>query len=274
MHEFTGNEYHNSPDLPRDLLDRLGGNGRFFFHLRFASIIIRARRVVVRGAYDRAAWVATSYAIFKLIERSGGRFHITGLDNLRAAPGPVVIVGNHMSALENSVSVCLVAPIKPMTFVVKESLTRYPIFGPMLLARNPIPVTRTQPREDFQRVLDQGTSLLHEGVSVIIYPEGTRRSSFDPQDFNSLGVKLARKGGVPVVPMAVKTIFWGNGAHLRDFGPLDRSQPIHMAFGEAVEVGGNGRSAHQACLDFIGGKLASWGVPAADISSPSTGQAL
>jgi len=261
MHEFTKNEYHTPADMPRDWLDRLGGNGRLFFHLRFANIIIRARLVVAQGRYNRAAWTATSYAIFRLIERSGGRFHITGLDVLRTVPGPVVIVSNHMSALENGVTICLVAPIKPVTFVVKESLTRYPIFGPVILARDPIPVTRTQPREDFQRVLNQGADMLQVGKSVVVYPEGTRRRSFDAQEFNSLGVKLAKKAGVPVVPLAVKTNFWGNGQHLRDFGPIDRSQPVHMAFGEAVEVVGNGRAAHQSCLDFISGKLAAWGVP-------------
>ncbi|MCA9934815.1 MAG: 1-acyl-sn-glycerol-3-phosphate acyltransferase [Ardenticatenaceae bacterium] len=261
MHEFANNEYHTPPDMPRDWLDRLGGNGRLFFHLRFASIIIRARRVVARGRYDLAAWTATSYAIFKLIERSGGRFHISGLDYLRTTPGPVVIVSNHMSSLENGVTICLAAPIKPLSFVIKESLIRYPIFGPVMRARDPIPVTRTNPREDFQTVLNRGAEMLQAGKSVVVYPEGTRRSLFDAQEFNSLGVKLAKKAGVPVIPLAVKTDFWGNGEHMRDFGPIDRSKPIYMAFGEAVEAVGNGRTAHQSCLDFIGGKLASWGVP-------------
>lgn len=266
---FPHDSYHTPSETDRDWLDRLQGSGRFLFHLRFIAIITYGRWLLALGRYDRAAYAASGYATFKLIERSGGKFHITGLDHIRAVDGPVVFVSNHMSALENNVMPGIIDPIKRVTFVIKATLLRYPIFGPLLRSQRTIAVSRHNPREDFQQVMMQGSALLADGTSIIVYPEGTRRQSFDPQRFNSLGVKLAKRAGVPVIPIAVKTDFWQNGRYLRDMGPIDRSRPIQIAFGRAIDSA-NQRNAHQAALDFIGGKLADWGVPT---TAPSTSTA-
>lgn len=258
---FPGDMYETPAERGRDWLDRLGGNGRFFYYLRFAAIIFQARWQVARGVYDQAAWAHTSYRLFRLAERSGGHFHISGLRHVAAGDEPVVIVSNHMSLLENAVTPCLVAPVRPVTFVLKASLLRYPIFGPMVASQRPVPVDREHPRADFERVMSQGAQLLAEGVSLVIYPEGTRRRVFTPEAFNSLGAKLARKAGVRLLPLAVRTDFVENGRYLRDFGPLHRDRPIYLAFGEPIDVAGNGRAAHQAAVDFIAGRLAAWGAP-------------
>lgn len=258
---FPDDTYETPPERGRDWLDRLGGNGRFLYYVRFAGIIARARWQVARGTYDPAAWAATSFALFRLTERSGGRFHISGLQHVGVSQTPVVIVSNHMSLVENAVTPCMVEPVRPVTFVLKASLLRYPIFGPVAASQRPIPVDRQHPREDFERVMEEGARLLADGLSIVVYPEGTRRPRFDPAAFNSLGVKLARKAGVPLLPLAVRTDFLESGHRLRDFGPLHRERPIYFAFGEPLVVTGNGRAAHQAAVSFIGDRLAAWGAP-------------
>jgi len=72
-------------------------------------------------------------------------------------------------------------------------------------------------------------------------------------------VKLAKKAGVPVVPLALKTDFHGLGRKIKDFGPVDRSKTVHFRFGEPLQVTGNGREAHEACLNFITENLKAWG---------------
>ena len=42
-----------------------------------------------------------------------------------------------------------------VTFVVKQSLVNYPVFRHVLGSRNPIAVTRDNPREDFQAVIQR-----------------------------------------------------------------------------------------------------------------------
>ena len=114
----------------------------------------------------------------------------------------------------------IIAPHREVTFVVKESLVRHPLFGHVMRSRDPIVVGRTDPRKDLETVMNKGPELISKGSSIIIFPQSTRSLVFKPEDFNSLGVKLARKTGVKVIPVALKTDFWGQGKLIKELGPL------------------------------------------------------
>jgi len=224
----------------------------------FGRIILRTRREALRGIYDTQHWVDSSHEIFTNIERCGGRFHITGLDHLRNSQGPVIILSNHMSTLETMIFPGIVQPIKDVTFVVKDELVRHWAFGAVMRSRQPIVLSRSNPREDFQIVMTQGDELLKKGISIIIFPQSTRMIRFQPSKFNSLGSKLASRAGVQIIPAAIKTDFWGNGRLTGYLGPLDRTKPIHFAFGEPMFISGNGKEEHQQVIDFIQAHLSRW----------------
>ncbi|MCU0611312.1 MAG: 1-acyl-sn-glycerol-3-phosphate acyltransferase [Candidatus Eisenbacteria bacterium] len=256
---FPEDTYDTPEDTPRYVLDRLLGT-RWNLYLRYFGVVFRAWYTAVRNRYDDTEWATSSFAIFRQVERCGGRLHLSGIDNLRKTQGPVVIIGNHMSAAETQLLPSIIAPVRPVTFVVKRSLVTHPIFGPVMRSRDPIVVTRKDPRGDMEAVLTRGRELLARGVSVIVFPQATRRIAFVPEQFNSLGIKLARAGGVAVIPAAVKTDAWGNGRILRDFGPFDRTKPLHMAFGPPMPITGTGKSEHQAVIEFIRSRLQAWGA--------------
>ncbi len=255
---FTEAAYDTPKDKPRFLMDRVFLNTRWFFVSGYLNEIIKARSLALKGTYNNQAWAESSHNIFNLIEGCGGRFHLRGLDNLVACEGPVVFISNHMSTLETFVFPCIIAPKMDVTFAVKESLTKHPLFGPVMRSRDPIAVGRNNPREDFQTVMNKGKELLAKGTSVIIFPQSTRDVKFIPEEFNSLGIKLAKAAGVQVVPVAIKTDFWQNGKYLKDLGPIDRSKNIHMIFGEPFSIKGNGKDDHQKVVDFISDNLKQW----------------
>ena len=257
---FTGSSYDTPEDHPRLLWDRLFLNTRWFFVGGYTREIFRSRAIALKGMYDRKAWAESSYRIFKLIEDCGGRFHLRGLDNLRFFQGPVVFISNHMSTLETFVFPCIIAPLMEVTFVVKDSLVKHPLFGPVMRSREPIVVKRENPREDFQTVMTQGKEFLARGTSVVIFPQSTRSVEFIPEEFNSLGIKLARAAGVQVVPVAVKTDFWENGKYLKDVGSINRNRPIQMVFGKPFIIQGSGKDAHKRVIDFIIHNLEQWGA--------------
>jgi len=134
-------------------------------------------------------------------------------------------------------------------------------------SRDPIAVTRTDPRKDLDTVMSEGVRHLAAGRSVIIFPQGTRTPEFRRSGFNSLGVKLASRAGVPVLPVALKTDYWGNSMLMRGFGPVRRKLPILLEFGDAIAVNGRGKAEHEACLDFIESRLRSWSAPVIDESA-------
>jgi 1-acyl-sn-glycerol-3-phosphate acyltransferase len=255
---FKSDTYHTDKNKKRALWDRLALNTRFYFACKYLSIVLRTRGQALKGLYDTNAWAASSFDIFKLIESCGGKFHITGLDHLRECQGPVVIVSNHMSTLETMIFPCIIAPERDVTFVVKDSLVRHPLFGAVMRSRNPIVLNRENSREDLMLVLTKGQELLANGTSVIIFPQSTRMVEFIPEKFNSLGVKLASNAKVQIVPVAIKTDFWGMGKYLKDLGPIQRKKPIYMAFGEPITIVGKGKDENAKIIEFITSHLQEW----------------
>lgn len=255
---FTGSSYDTPTNQPRYLIDKLFLNTRWFFVGGYLNEIVKGRSLALKGQYDKIAWAQSSYNIFKLVEGCGGRFHLRGLDNLRAAKKPVVFISNHMSTLETFVFPCIIAPLMDVTFVVKDSLVKHSLFGPVMRSREPVVVGRNNPREDFQTVMNKGKELLAKGTSIIIFPQSTRTANFNPEEFNTLGIKLAKAAGVEVIPVAIKTDFWQNGTVIKDMGPVARNKPIHMVFDEPFSIKGNGKEEHKNVIDFIQTNLANW----------------
>lgn len=255
---FSGDSYTTPTDQRTDWQDYALLRSRWWLYARFVRTVFKSRKLIEENRYGNENWAQTSYDVMQAIEAVGGRFEITGIDNLRKAQGPLVIVANHMSALETFVLPCIITLIKPTTFVVKEKLMRGVFFGKIMKSRDPIVVGRENAREDMEIVLREGEKRLRAGLSVILFPEGTRQKGFIPENFNSLGTKLAKRAGVNVLPVALKTDFWSNGRFLKGFGPLVRKRRIHMAFGEVMSVQKKEKETHQKIIDFIGSHYEQW----------------
>ncbi len=254
---FQGDAYHTAPDQGWALLRAFPS---FFFYCQDLVIVLRASRQAKQGRYDTAAWASSSHDIVRALETVGVQFEITGVDHIRRLDAPCVFIANHMSILETFVLPGIIAPIRETTFVVKQSLVEYPVFKYVMRSRDPVTVTRSNPRDDLRAVLEGGEQRLKAGVSIVVFPQTTRTNRFDPADFNSIGVKLAKKAGAPIVPIALKTDAWGNGRYLKDFGRIRPSSTVHFAFGEPLRVQDRGREEHEQIVHFISDKLRAWGA--------------
>jgi 1-acyl-sn-glycerol-3-phosphate acyltransferase len=163
-----------------------------------------------------------------------------------------------MSMMETVVLPAIVQPIKRITFIVKESLLTYPVFGHIMRSRDPIAVTRTNPRQDLKTVMDEGITRLNNGISIIVFPQTTRSMVFDPEQMGTIGEKLAKKANVPIIPLALRTRAWKNGEIFKDFGKIDPSVDVHFAFGKPIYVMGKGKEEHNIITEYIGMKLQEW----------------
>lgn len=226
------------------------------FYARMASIFWNAGKVAKSGEYDAARWIADSELVGRLLEEVGIRVSIEGIENLDFE-GPCVFEANHMSTLETLFLPCIIQPLRDVTFVVKRQLLGYPCLGPVLASREPIALGRANPREDLKLVMEDGQRILGTGRSIIVFTQGTRRSGVETADFNTLAMKLARKANVPVVPIALKTDAWGEGSLIKDIGPINPKQPVHVRFGAPVEIK-DGRSEHAGIVDFIKSSFDEW----------------
>lgn len=228
------------------------------FYSKLLSIVFKSSSEAKRFKYGNDEWAESSLEVLRALESVGVLFDITGIDNFRGLDGPCVFVSNHMSTLETFILPAIIEPFKDATFVVKESLVDYPVFKYVMRSREPVTVGRTNPRDDLKAVLEGGAQRLKAGRSIIIFPQTTRSDVFDPKTFNTIGIKLARKAGVPIVPIALKTDAWGNGRHLKDFGKINPCKKVHFAFGTPIRIKDHGAEEHNEIIEFISRKLEGW----------------
>jgi len=250
--------YETPPDSHRSSVQRVFGRFNWWFYVGSLCIYTSGYFKSLIGRYDDGGWAQSSYEFVRLYEACGARISISGALNLAHSRGPVVIVANHMSAAETYLLPCMALTFGRLAIVVKQSLTRYPIFGRILSICDPIRVKRDTPRDDLRVVLTEGPKALKNGRSVLLFPQSTRDPKFIDKRFNSLGAKLAARANVPIVPVALKTDFHGLGRVWKDIGKLDRSKSMHICFGPPCVIEGNEKEIHRNIIDFISEKLHSW----------------
>jgi len=221
------------------------------FYYNIILIVFFAARVSRAGLYTAEHWVKDSYLVGQAMEKVGTNIIIEGYENIEQLDKPCVFISNHMSSLETFLLPSIIQPTKDVTFIVKDSLLKYPGLGAILLSRDPIALSRTNPRQDLAHVLEKGQRLLASGRSIIIFPQGTRFPNVDIENFNTLGVKLAKKAKVPIVPIALKTDAWGTNKITKNFGAISPKLPVRIRFGQALEITGNGKEEHAKCMEFI-----------------------
>lgn len=232
---------------------------RLYFYAGIFGTFCLGGRLGAGGKLDKNAQIMLSNRNLRLIERCGGHVHIAGLQYARALAGkPSVIVANHMSLLETGLLHAVVREYQDFSFVVKESLLRVPYFRHILLALDAIPVTRENPREDLKTMLREGKRILESGRSLIVFPQSTRMETLEPDKFNSIGTKLARSAGVPVLPLALKTDFLANGRLIRDMGGIRPERRVCFEFAPPLEVTGGGQAEQHAIVEFINSRLEEW----------------
>jgi 1-acyl-sn-glycerol-3-phosphate acyltransferase len=252
--------YETDPAWPRSVMGRLLGWCRLHFYLRLASIVHWGHKCALKGEYDKEHWARNSYMVWQLVQDCGVKIKVSGLQNLKKLDGAPVCISNHMSLLETLLLPAIVLEHYWWSPILKGSLLEYPWLKGVLNAVGPIVVGRSDPRADLKTVLSEGCAKLTKGDLVMVFPQATRSVEFKPKEFNTLGIKLAKRAGVQVLPLALKTDFVRPGKLkvFRDLGPLDRSKTIHFEFGEPIRISGNGKAEHEKVLEFVGGCLTRW----------------
>jgi 1-acyl-sn-glycerol-3-phosphate acyltransferase len=252
---FAGDTYITPPGREH-IIHRLFLRSRLYYMAGFIGVVLRYWNKARKQQFDVATWNRAAFDIFQIIERCGGRFTISGLSQLDQTQGPVVFVANHMSTMETLIPPAFLYPRKAPIYVIKEQLLKVPFFGAYL--HDCITVSRTSPTGDFKQVMTKGAHMIERGRSVIVFPQSTRTTELDPAQFNTLGVKLARKAGVPAVPIAFKTDFWGVGKIIKDFGPLAPEKRIFIEVGQPLAISGSGKTEHELIVEFISSRISAW----------------
>ena len=132
---------------------------------------------------------------------AGLDFEIEGAENLHRER-PAVFVFNHQSLLDSMVLSHLLR--EDVVALCKEEMADNPVVGPLLRQVDTIFVKRDE--RDQTQVLQRAMQVLASGRSLAIAPEGTRSTLGDIQPFKHGAFFLARKAGVPLVPIVLHNV--------------------------------------------------------------------
>ena len=137
-----------------------------------------------------------------ILRVSGVKVTVRGLENI-PKDSAVLYVGNHRSYFDILVGYTTVPG--PMGFVAKKEMLRYPLLSDWMVNVNCLFLDRDDIKAGLKMILD-GIEKVKNGVSVWIFPEGTRNRHDDILEllpFKEGSLKIAEKSGCPVVPVAM-----------------------------------------------------------------------
>lgn len=112
---------------------------------------------------------------------------------------PVIFLSKHQSAWETMTFQYL---LPPNCFVCKDSLLKIPFLGWAIRICRQIPINRNAGIKAFKKIIDLGKQRLQNGLSIIIFPEGTRVAPKTNPKFYKTAASLAKAENTPVFPIA------------------------------------------------------------------------
>jgi 1-acyl-sn-glycerol-3-phosphate acyltransferase len=145
---------------------------------------------------------------------SGISYQIEGLQQI--PDYPVIVLSNHQSTWETIFLYQLFTPCCP---ILKKELLEIPFWGWALRLQRPIAIDRSKPREAGKSLLTQGALRIKDGISILVFPEGTRSKAGTLGKFSRGGAQLATATSTPVVPVLHNAgNFWPAGTTQKNPG--------------------------------------------------------
>jgi 1-acyl-sn-glycerol-3-phosphate acyltransferase len=116
------------------------------------------------------------------------------------AQGPVIYAAKHQSMWE---TIAFNDLLNRPVFVLKQELTRIPVFGVFLTKFGMVAVDRSAGASALKGMVRQARQHLAAGRSVVIYPQGTRVAPGDHKPYLPGVAALYSQLDAPVIPIAL-----------------------------------------------------------------------
>lgn len=192
-----------------------------------AFFVIACLFLPIRGRFALARVYAHS-VLGVLGVLCGLRYEVHGRENFPDVPH--VALWKHSSAWE---TVAQFVIGRPQSLVLKRELMWIPFFGWGLALLRMIPINRSAGASAVNLVISAGEQRLREGISVLVFPEGTRVAAGETRKYGVSGALLASRTGCLVVPVA-----HDSGYYWPRRGLLKRRGVIHVSVGPPIDASG------------------------------------
>ena len=202
----------------------------FFFIITIPFIpILLIIGLFSKNTRDKIAFVIVRAVFRVILFITGSKVDITGLENIPKNQ-PVLFIGNHNSLLDVVIGYLLVPSLTG--FIAKIELMKVPGLNWWMVLMNCLFLDRKNTRSGLE-IIKKASDHIKNGISIFVFPEGTRSRTGELGDFKEGTFKIATMTTCPIVPVAFtgssKIIFQKSNLHmLQSQSASQFKQPIYL----------------------------------------------
>lgn len=163
-----------------------------FFWLLPATLLLSLFGAQTRMLRHRLLWRACRFATRHF---PGVKF-TTGVHSEKDFTRPAILISNHQSSLD---LLCLLMLTPRLVVVTNQRQWHNALYGAMIRRMDFLPIS-----VGFEEMVSQVESLVRDGYSVAIFPEGTRSRNGRIGRFHQGAFALAARLQLPLVPVVIR----------------------------------------------------------------------
>ena len=143
---------------------------------------------------------------------------------------PVLYIGNHRSYFD--ILITYIRVPRPTGYIAKKEMLRYPLLSNWMKNLHCLFLDRKDIKAGLKTILE-AIELMKCGISICIFPEGTRNKVVDTfLPFHEGSFKIAQKANCPIVPITINN----SAAVLEDHFPKIRKAHVVVEYGRPIYI--------------------------------------
>ncbi len=195
---------------------------------------------------SRSSLAIVNWAFRWVIRLSGVKVIVKGEENIPKDTA-VLYVGNHRSYYD--IILTYVRVPRPTGYVAKIEMLKIPLLSIWMKNLHCLFLDRKDIKQGLKTIL-AGVDLVKNGISVCIFPEGTRNKTKDTfLPFHDGSFKIAEKGGVPVIPMSIVN----SSAVFEDHMPKIRKSTVVIEYGKPIDIKSLDKDTRKNIGNYVSG---------------------
>ncbi|MGN0334243.1 MAG: lysophospholipid acyltransferase family protein [Lachnospiraceae bacterium] len=200
---------------------------------RHSSDLIALR--MVQAAFKLILWV------------SGVKTTVIGEEHV-PKDQPVLYVANHRSYFDILLTYSRCPGLTG--YIAKKEMLEYPLLRDWMKKLYCLFLDREDIRAGLKTIL-QGIEYVKQGISICIFPEGTRNKQDELLPFKEGSLKIAEKTGCLIIPMAITN----SSAIFEDHLPWIRKAKVVLEYGEPVDPKALSKEEKKFLGAYVQGKI-------------------
>ena len=200
-----------------------------------------------KKAPDRIVFRYISWVCRVFLPIAGGRLSVENREYIPENEAVLYVV-NHRSIFDILILYSLLR--EPTGFVAKKEIKWVPLLGQWLLIAKGLFLDRDNIREGL-KTIKKGINQLNNGISMAIFPEGTRNKDQESKTsmlpFHAGSLKLAERAEVPIVP----AVIYNADNIFENHKPFLRRTEVKIRFLEPIPTKGLSKKEMRVLPDRI-----------------------